>query len=62
MIHRWGIHQKIDPRQWEAIIPTCLVQVLEIRAHPPFTFRHLDKYHIGKSIWIMGFSNEASLE
>ena len=57
-----GIYNEIDPRQREAILWACSVEVSEVDAESPFSVHFFDEYDVGQPFRILHFSDYPCME
>ena len=53
-----GIHEFVDPWQWEGILQVCLVEVCRVNTDPLFSVWFLHHDYISQPFRVVGFLDE----
>ena len=55
LVTRGGIHELVNPWDWEGVFWACFVKICVVNADPSFPFQLLDCYYIGEPFRIVNF-------
>ena len=57
-----GAHDEVDPRQGEAVLWTCFVDVSEVDTESPLAICFFYEYNVSQPIWILHLPDRSCLE
>ena len=57
-----GVHDEVDPRQREAVLWACFVDVGEVDTESPFAICFFDEYYVSQPLRILQLPDRSCLE